>query len=190
MPVLQHKFRERNKSKEIQPEMKFSQQKTASPDMNYYTKYEEMKDRAVLGKVYLKSTYSMLLRLGSLKRYSRLGDNTDARLYEVLATEIAKLERSKAKPSAKPVKLSLENTMKLKNVQSVVATIARRNASLKAVPKHQVAYSPRLSNISDPLMIAAEKLLVKSDVITRKKSDELGEYLKSQSSSARKSKIL
>eukprot|EP00826_Nyctotherus_ovalis_P010060 TRINITY_DN12670_c0_g1_i6.p1 TRINITY_DN12670_c0_g1~~TRINITY_DN12670_c0_g1_i6.p1 ORF type:complete len:201 (-),score=42.68 TRINITY_DN12670_c0_g1_i6:139-741(-) len=190
MPVLQHKFRERNKSKEIQPEMRFSQQKTASPDMNYYTKYEEVKDRTILNKVYLKSTYSMLLRLGSLKRYSRLGDNTDARLYEVLAAEIAKLERKKVKASVKPVKLSLENTMKFKNIQSVVGSMSQRNASLKAAPKPEAAYSPRLSNISDPLMIAAEKLLVKSDVITRRKSDELGEYLKSQSSSARKSKIL
>jgi len=124
----------------------------------------------------------MLLRLGTLKKYSRLGENTDARLYEVLAAEIAKLERKKPQ-RGKPSRLSLESPINFKNIQSVVGNITGKNKSFKSLPKIEGGYSPRLSNISDPLMMAAEKLLVKSDIITRKKGYKAEEYLKSHDNS-------
>ena len=106
LPVLQHKFRERDKSKEIQPDMKFycRREPTSIPTSIHFsssmTSNGDNSD-AKKKRLYLKSTYSMLLHLGSLKSHTALGLNTDARLYEVLAAELSKLNRGSTSPQAK-----------------------------------------------------------------------------------------
>ena len=116
LPVLHHDFRERDKSKEIQPKMKFScrQEPTSSSGSSYNSSIITHNTNKNTSKkhLYLKSTYSMLLRLGSLRHFSTSGTNNDARLYDVLASELTKLDDNDHKTAEKAHRQSIYKNRK------------------------------------------------------------------------------
>ena len=170
-PVLRHKFRERDKTKEIQQEMKFSPRSlsriSSTKDMPQQSR--GMNSATPNLKVHLKSTYSMLLKVGVLKHMAsatpdpdnpnRHIDLPDARKYFYISSRPVSTYKSKRRQKPTRV-LSMDTNLPVALAQQVI---------IKAASNKGKFYKPKLSKYTEPILNAAEKLLIKSDVIQPKK---------------------
>ena len=175
LPVVNYNFRPRNKEKEIQPEMKFTNKshvKAESSLSSYKSLSSENNSKDTSKRrTHFKSAYSMLLQLGILKRSS---SNTDSHLYDTLSIETmgmkspckVPLKNSKSNMIA-PVKLNFSDPIQL--VKQILG---------KPLSKPRTYYVPKLSDASNPILNAAEKILLKSNTIRRKKALRYEDYLK------------
>ena len=170
LPVLQHKFRPRDKSKEIQPEMKFavrsgsiSTNNMSRIRLNSSLRSNETND-SVKPKVHLKSTYSLLLKLGFMRQSMDTKESSSIRLYEVIHEETKKEQVNFVSFKDEPKKQVVNSMDKdKKNTVNMITQLIKTKLS-----KPEMMYSPKLSDISNPMLYAAERILVKSDTIRRK----------------------
>jgi len=184
--VLTHKFRERERLKEINPDMKFSTFYPKSPQNTISSRLlsPKLKSKYTIfsenttprkPKTHIKSTLSLLLKLGVLKKGSGIPLETDVQIYNILANasvEDADHKNSVGNDSDKSIKESPTNKnsakkgmqkLDFKNPINLVKQLLFR-----AISNRESYYLPKLAKPSDPIRYAAEKLLLQSDTIRRK----------------------
>ena len=150
-----HNFRERDKSKEIQPEMTFSMKLKLDSGRSSAGSINFPNSKISKKKLYLKSTESMLLKLGVLHRASNKSGKSDIALYEALRDENLKEHGKYFTQMIAKEKCHMRMQTDIKN-------------HFRDKQKFYKYYLSHYKKDQDPLMTAAEKLLLKSKLIHQK----------------------